>query len=164
MSAEKVMITPVDTGPVFWGPGDRYTFLATGAQTGGAYFIMEGLVPPGGGPPPHIHHREDESLYIIEGTLSVFDGPTAAHVAAGGFVHIPRGRAHHFHNDGTGTVRMLLTFTPAGMDEYFMECLEEAEDRHGPVPPVTPELIARMVAAAPAHGVEFVAGSGDEPG
>jgi quercetin dioxygenase-like cupin family protein len=157
MCAEKVMITPVNTGPVFWGPGDRYTFLATGAQTGGAYFIMEGLVPPGGGPPPHIHHREDESL-------SVFDSATATHVAAGGFVHIPRGAVHHFHNDGTGTVRMLLTFTPAGMDGYFMDCLEEAEDRHGPVPPVTPDLIARMVAAAPAHGVEFVAGSGDEPG
>jgi mannose-6-phosphate isomerase-like protein (cupin superfamily) len=153
---KKVLFTPVDTGPAFWGPGDRYTFLATGAQTGGAYFVMEGLVPPGGGPPSHIHHREEEFYYIIEGTVTVFDGETATRVGPGGFVHIPRETVHHFHNDGPETVRMLLTFAPAGMDEYFIECLEEAHDRHAPVPPVTPELIARMIAAAPAHGMEIV--------
>ena len=35
-----------DTGPAFMGPGDTYTFLATGAETDGAYFVMEGMVPP----------------------------------------------------------------------------------------------------------------------
>jgi len=39
-----------------------YTFLVTGEQTGGAYFVMEALVPPGGGPPPHIHRNEDETF------------------------------------------------------------------------------------------------------
>ncbi len=62
---------PADTGPSYWGPGDRYTFLVTGAQTNGAYFIMEAIVPPGGGPPPHIHHREEESFYLLEGTLDI---------------------------------------------------------------------------------------------
>ena len=41
--------TATDTGPTYMGPGDIYTFLATGAETDGAYFVMEGLVPPGGG-------------------------------------------------------------------------------------------------------------------
>ena len=52
---------PVATGPAFWGPGDHYTFLVTGEESGGAYFAMEALVPPGGGPPPHSHTREDET-------------------------------------------------------------------------------------------------------
>ena len=58
---------PVATGRAYWGPGDHYTFLVTGDETGGAYFAMEALVPPGGGPPPHLHHREDETFYVIEG-------------------------------------------------------------------------------------------------
>ena len=62
---------PADTGTSYWGPGDRYTFLVTGAQNNGAYFIMEGIVPPGGGPPLHIHHREEESLYLLDGVLEI---------------------------------------------------------------------------------------------
>ena len=50
------------TGPSYWGPGDRYTFLVTGEESGGAYFAMEAFVPPGGGPGPHVHTREDETL------------------------------------------------------------------------------------------------------
>lgn len=65
---------PSDTGPSYWGPGDRYIFLATGAQTNGAYFPFEAIVPPGGGPPPHFHRREEEGFYIIEGTLDVTMG------------------------------------------------------------------------------------------
>jgi hypothetical protein len=53
-----------DTGLSYWGPGDRYTFLFTGTQTNGAYFIMEAIIPPGGGPPLHIHHCEEESFYL----------------------------------------------------------------------------------------------------
>src|ERR1700727_2728027 len=62
---------PADTGPSYWGPGDRYTFLVTGAQNNGTYFIMEGIIPSGGGPPLHIHHREQESYYPLEGTLEI---------------------------------------------------------------------------------------------
>lgn len=40
------LFVAADTGPAFWGPGDRYTFLVTGEQSGGAYFILEALVPP----------------------------------------------------------------------------------------------------------------------
>ena len=49
------------TGRAFWGPGDMYTFLVTGEQTGGAYFVMAALVPPGGGPPPHIGRKNGVS-------------------------------------------------------------------------------------------------------
>ena len=62
-----------DTAPALWGPGDTYTFLATSAETGGAYFVMEGLVPPDAGPPPHIHHHQDESYYMIEGLFGAVD-------------------------------------------------------------------------------------------
>ena len=58
--AQAILYVATETGPAYWGPGDRYTFLVTGEQSGGAYFILEAFVPPGGGPPPHYHEREEE--------------------------------------------------------------------------------------------------------
>ena len=67
----QVKHVPAGTGPLYWGPGDRVTFLVTGAQSGGACFIIEVTVPPGGGPPLHIHHFEEESFYLLQGTLAI---------------------------------------------------------------------------------------------
>ena len=49
--AQGLLYVAAESGPAYWGPGDRYTFLVTGAQSGGSYFILEAFVPPGGGPP-----------------------------------------------------------------------------------------------------------------
>ena len=62
----EILHRPSGTGRTFWGPGDLYTFLVTRAESGGSYFTMEALVPPGGGPPPHIHRNEDETFYVVE--------------------------------------------------------------------------------------------------
>jgi quercetin dioxygenase-like cupin family protein len=71
MNQNQVKHVPAGTGQIYWGPGDRVTFLITGAETGGAFFMAAVSVPPGGGPPPHIHHREDESFYLQQGTLII---------------------------------------------------------------------------------------------
>jgi quercetin dioxygenase-like cupin family protein len=146
---------PADTGTSYWGPGDRYTFLVTGSQNNGAYFIMEGIVPPGGGPPLHIHHREEESLYLLDGVLEITLGEKTMHATTGDFVQIPRGLVHRFHNTGTTTARLLLFFSPAGMEKYFEEVLERVQDRSAAVPQVTEALITRMLGAGPKHGLEF---------
>jgi len=147
---------PADTGPCYCGPGDRYTFLITGAQTNGGYFIMEATIPPGGGPPLHIHHREEESLYLLEGVLDITLGKKKVKATTGDFVQIPRGTVHAFVNAGNTTARMLLFFSPAGMDKYFEEVLEPVQNRSAAIPPVTEALIARMVGGGPKHGIEFV--------
>jgi quercetin dioxygenase-like cupin family protein len=49
---------------------DIYRFLATGEETDGKYAMWEAIVPPGGGPPAHIHSREEESFYILEGEIT----------------------------------------------------------------------------------------------
>ena len=144
-----------DTGPAFWGPGDRYTFLVTGAQSDGAYFILEAFVPPGGGPPPHIHHREHESFYLLEGTVCLTVAGETIRASKGDFAHIPRGTVHTFRNEGETVARMLVVFSPAGMEKYMEEVFEPVGHRSDAPPPVTEALIARMVAAAEKHGVEF---------
>jgi uncharacterized cupin superfamily protein len=49
--------------------GDEYRFLGTGAGTDGSYFVMEATIPPGGVPPPHMHAREEEGLYVLDGEI-----------------------------------------------------------------------------------------------
>ena len=56
----QVRHVPAGTGAAYWGPGELMTFLITGEETGGAFFMADLSVVPGGGTPPHIHHREDD--------------------------------------------------------------------------------------------------------
>jgi quercetin dioxygenase-like cupin family protein len=154
--AARLLHRPADTGPAFWGPGDHYTFLVTGEESGGAYFAMEALVPPGGGPPPHIHRREDETFYLLEGRVDFRLGDETITAGPGDFVNVPRGTVHCFHNSGTETARMVLTFTPAGIEGFFEEALERAPNGAREAPDNLEEVAARYVAVAPRYGLEFV--------
>ena len=145
-----------DSGDAFWGPGDAYRFLVTGAETGGAYFAMEAIVPPGGSPPPHIHRNEDETFYVVEGSVDFLLGEETITAGVGDFVNVPRGTVHRFHNSGSDTMRMILTFTPAGIEKFFEETLERALDPTLPPPDNIDEVAARYAAAAPRYGIEFV--------
>jgi quercetin dioxygenase-like cupin family protein len=156
MPNPQAVYQPAGTGQAFWGPGDMYTFLVTGAQTGGAYFAMEALVPPGGGPPLHIHRNEDETFYIVEGECSITIGDTTVLAKPGDFVNIPRGTVHGFYNSGTDVARMILTFTPSGMEGFFEETLEPAMDRNAFPPRNNADVAARYIAAAAKYGLEFV--------
>jgi mannose-6-phosphate isomerase-like protein (cupin superfamily) len=59
---------------MLWVVDELMTFKASGEDTGGAYALTDSVVPPGGGPPPHIHHREDEAFWVLEGELEVMVG------------------------------------------------------------------------------------------
>jgi quercetin dioxygenase-like cupin family protein len=156
----KVKLRPLCTrsgaGKALWGPGDLYTYLVTGDQSGGAVFAMEADVPPGAGPPPHVHSREDETLYILDGELEVQLDDEVQIVSKGDFVWLPTGVPHRFTNVSGEPVRMVLSFTPAGIEQFFEEVFEEVEDRAAEPPPVTPELVERLLAAAPRYGLEFL--------
>jgi mannose-6-phosphate isomerase-like protein (cupin superfamily) len=146
---------PQGEGPSFWGPGDLYTFLVTGEESGGAYFAMEALVPPGGGPPPHIHTREDETFFVLEGTPTFRLGDERILAGPGDFVNVPRGTLHCFRNFSDAPVRMILTFTPAGIERFFEETLERAYDLTAEPPDNLDEVGARYAEAAPRYGMEF---------
>jgi quercetin dioxygenase-like cupin family protein len=147
---------PAGTGAAYLGPGDSYRFLVTGAETGGAYFAMEATVPPGGGPPPHIHRHEDETFYILAGECRVLLADEWITADAGDFINVPRGTVHRFHNQGTEPMRMILTFTPAGIEKFFEETLEPLLDPTAPVPDNVEAVAARYAAAAPRYGIEFL--------
>jgi quercetin dioxygenase-like cupin family protein len=154
-SAGRLLHRPVETGPAFWGPGDHYTFLVTGEESGGAYFAMEALVPPNGGPPPHIHRLEDETFYVLEGRMEFLLGEELINAGPGDFVNVPRGTVHRFLNTGAETARLLLTFTPAGIEKFFEETLERAPNQVDELPDNVAEVGARYAAEGPRFGLEF---------
>ncbi len=141
-------------GRSIWIVGDTYTFKAVGADTNGALVLFEGTVSPQLGPPPHIHHREDEFYYVLEGELEILDGDRTFMASAGSFVHIPRGTLHRFKNMGATPARMLTFFTPAGMENFFFEAGLPAQEG-GSAPPLGPKEIGRTLAAAPKYGMEL---------
>jgi quercetin dioxygenase-like cupin family protein len=151
----QVKLVPAGTGPAYCGPGDRITFLITGAQTGGAFFVAEASIAPGGGPPPHVHSREDESFYLLHGSLALQVAGKALNASAGDFIYIPRGTVHSFKNVGQETVRMLTMATPAGLENFFAEAFFPAADI-ADIPQISEALIGRVMQAAPKYGMELL--------
>src|SRR6478672_8545535 len=97
--------------------GDVYRFLATGEDTNGKYAMFEAIVGPGGGPPPHVHSREEEGFYIIEGEITlVIDGKTLV-AKAGTFANLPVGVPHSFKNETSRPAKMLISVAPAGLEK-----------------------------------------------
>ncbi len=107
-------------GTTVQGPaGGPLTFKVRGEQTGGRLTAIENVVAPGDGPPLHVHAGEDEAWYVIEGRLRFRLGDDLASAPAGSFVFVPRGTPHCFHNDADEPARILVLFTPAGMERFF---------------------------------------------
>ena len=119
MKASKEILLHPGEGASFWVLGDLYTFKATGEQTNGAFTIIDQVIQPGGGPPPHIHHGEDEAFYILEGRFSFLCGDAQNVYEQGAFVYIPKDTLHTFKNIGESKGRLLVTITPAGLEEFF---------------------------------------------
>jgi quercetin dioxygenase-like cupin family protein len=107
------------------------TFLATGDETGGAATVFESRIEPGEGPPVHLHLREDELIYVIEGRLRVRLGETIEGAAAGSLIFLPRGVPHAWQNVGDDAARFLAWFTPAapGMERFFERAADLPSDQ-----------------------------------
>jgi mannose-6-phosphate isomerase-like protein (cupin superfamily) len=146
---------PAGEGERIWIVGDTMTIKATAVSTGGSLMLLENLTAPGGGPPPHIHTREDEFWFVLDGRFEIRIGDEVHALGPGGFAYAPRGTVHNFRNTAEIPSRILAGFTPGGMEGFFRESGRPATD-DGPAP-VDEDEIARTMAAAPKYGVEAVA-------
>lgn len=135
--------------------GDVYRFLGTGEETNGKYALFEAIVPPGGGPPPHVHSREEEGFYILEGEITFTVNGEKIVAKAGTFANMPVGTPHSFKNESKKPAKMLISVTPAGLEQMFFEVgVPLAEGATTALPP-TEDEIEKLIAIAPKYGVQI---------
>ena len=142
-------------GTTVQGPaGGPLTFKARSEQTGGRLTVLENVVAPGEGPPVHVHEAQDEAWWILDGSFDFRLGDERADVEAGAFVFVPRGTPHAFRNAGEAPARILVWFTPAGMEPFFDRFAALAPGEAGPQAfrelgaPVGMEVVAPPLGAA----------------
>jgi quercetin dioxygenase-like cupin family protein len=118
-NSEGIAVPPGESERVRSPIGGDVTFIVRGRQSGGALSALEAVAPPGEGPPLHLHGREDETVYILEGDFRFKLGGELSTLQPGAFVFIPRGVAHTWQCIGDRPGRFLFTFAPAGMEGFF---------------------------------------------
>lgn len=137
-----------------WCRGDLFTFLADGKDTGGRFATIEFAPRRGLEPPPHTHANEDESLYVLDGELTVTIGEQHLAAGPGSFVFLPRNLQHSWRIH-TEMARILITFAPAGMEAFLKQIALpiEGDDMHT-MPQTRPHMV-KVFALAHQYGLTF---------
>jgi mannose-6-phosphate isomerase-like protein (cupin superfamily) len=141
-------------GEAVWFTQNRMTLKATAESTGGAFGLVEAVAPAGSSPPLHVHHREDESFWVLEGSFSVRCGDRTFSAGPGSFIFLPRGVPHTFVVEGNAPARLLSLCTPGGFEQYFVAAGRPAENDG--LPPQGPPDVGLLRRVGEAFGVEIV--------
>jgi quercetin dioxygenase-like cupin family protein len=137
-----------------WYTGWLLTFLATGEDTAGRFALIEAVTRKGNVPRPHIHRREDETFYILEGEVTATIGGQKIDGTPGTMIFGPRGVPHSIEIHSK-QARMLLLLTPAGLEGYFKECSVPAPAMTLPPPADVPYAeIEKLLAVGARYGIE----------
>lgn len=158
MNSNSTQVTPIFAGPgegeALWFLGVLATVKASAETTGGAVAVIEHLAPRGTGSPLHVHSREDEWFYVIDGELTLWvDGETII-APAGSFVFGPKGIPHTFIVSSE-QARFLLVTEPAGFEQFMRAAGEPAARLEIPPPATEPPDVAALTAAAAEFGIEI---------
>lgn len=134
--------------------GDTYRILAGGAETNGAFAVIDMLIPPGGGPGPHDHAQIEESFYVIDGEIEVKSEFGEYTATKGSFVNIPKGGVvHSFKNNTDKITHLLCLVVPSGLETFFEEIGRPVGyGEFLPPPPMDPESVKKLQAIAEKHG------------
>lgn len=146
-----------DEGESLWVIGGLYTYKALGAENANAYTLIEVQGHGGLAAPHHVHEREAEAFYVVEGEVTLIIGDETVKAPAGSFAFAPRGVTHAFRFDSP-EAKLLLLFTPSvGDHEALFRAIGEPAGRHAiPPPPKEPPNFARLAEIAARHGTRIV--------
>jgi mannose-6-phosphate isomerase-like protein (cupin superfamily) len=145
--------SPTDPGRQYWFFGMLAEVKASAADTGGMYTLLEITAPPGLQTPLHVHYREDEGFYVLDGTVRIEVGEETVELGPGQHAFGPRDIPHRF-TVGPDGAHMIWVLTPGGFDDFVADVGVPAETPT--VPPanvVPPEDAAEIVLR---HGMELL--------
>jgi mannose-6-phosphate isomerase-like protein (cupin superfamily) len=154
MQASITPQSPTARGQQRWFFGMLAEVKASAADTGGQYTLVEITAPAGLQAPPHVHYREDEGFYVLDGTVTIHVGDETVELGPGQHAYGPRDVPHTF-TIGPDGARMLWVLAPSGFEDFIEEVSVPAEQPT--VPPATvvpPEDAAEIVLR---HGMELLA-------
>lgn len=119
-----------------------------GRDTNGTLAVVESHDSPGGGPPPHIHHREDETFQVLEGSYEFTIAGKSVSAKAGDTLFAPRGIPHTYRCVGSTGGKLSVILTPSGFENFFAEIggLTHSEQQD----------IPRVIEIAKRYGLEFL--------
>lgn len=122
--------------------GHSVTVKLSKQETQGDHYVFEVITPPGLGIPPHVHDREDELIYVVEGEFGIMLGDKNFQANAGDQIYFPRHIPHAFQNIGSKAGKTIWTVVPGGNFEDFF-------DKLGALPAGEPDLqkVAEIFAA-----------------
>ena len=144
---------PPGEGRAVWFLTDLYIIKRVSEETDGAFTLAE--VTAGQSPPaPHIHHREDETYYILEGEFEFLDNDRTFRAGAGSVVYLPKGRLHSHTNPADVPAKAVVFYTPAGVEKFVEEAGRPAADPTSLPPPPNEADFERLFAAIQKYGFE----------
>jgi len=145
-----------DEGEALWFMGTLATIKASTQETGGRVAVIQHTAPHNSGSPLHVHHRENEWFYVLEGELTIWVDGQVIRAPEGSFVFGPQDTPHTFTVSSPEGARFLLVTEPAGFESFMRSCAEPAKALTLPPPPSEPPDAERMGAIATEYGIDIL--------
>jgi mannose-6-phosphate isomerase-like protein (cupin superfamily) len=115
-------------------------FMIDGAEAGERFSLVDHSMSPRAlAAPLHLHTREDEYSYVLQGRMGALLGDDVVEAGPGDLVHKPRNQWHTFWNAGDEPTRILEIISPAGFEHFFREL-----DALGGALKADPEALAQL--------------------
>ncbi|MET7369500.1 cupin domain-containing protein [Streptomyces sp. NPDC005566] len=149
MKALRFVVQP-DEGKSIRLGGIGVDFRISAEETGNQFSIIEHPIDPGRLVPPHLHSREDEFSYVLQGRVGARVGGQEATAGPGSYILKPRGILHTFWNAGPEPARILEILSPAGFEQFFAEMGTIADTAAGPA-----EFLQLRAELGKRYGLEF---------
>ena len=141
-------------GMALWFTTDLYVAKLVSEDTDGAFTLFEVTAAPQSPPLAHMHHREDEIYYVLDGEFEFMDDDRTFTAGAGSLVYLHKDRFHFHRNPGDEPARALVFWRPAGIEKFIAEAGKPAADPSS-LPPTFDEVdIERLVSVAARYGFE----------
>jgi quercetin dioxygenase-like cupin family protein len=133
----------LENAPAYWFLNALHLLLAHNDSGEGAYSLLHLTAPPRFETPYHLHHGEDEALYVLEGELTVIRDGEKIVAGRGSYIFLPRGVPHGFRSSSDNDSRLLIHAIPGGKVGFVAMMLAMAtpiHDRHKLPEATTPDL------------------------
>ena len=150
------VISGPDAQAAIWFLGALARVRVSGEQTGGAFALADHLAQRGNASPVHVHDRDDETFFVLDGELRVFVGEEE-HLAGPGTVAVLPRRLRHAYVVISATARFLTVHTPAGFEQFAVGVGQPAQALTLPPESTGPPDFAALAQAAARHGITILA-------